>query len=59
MASHPVRIITVDPRFTLSGETQKVINWNNPSDRKWLQNHMHWALNNGMKVGLEPLVEAA
>lgn len=29
-----------------STDSVKSIDWNNSSDRKWLVNHMHWALNN-------------
>jgi hypothetical protein len=34
---------------------QKVINWKYPSDRKWLTNHMHWALHNGHHVSVSPI----
>jgi hypothetical protein len=32
----------------------KFINWNDSSDRKWLVNHQHWALNNGCAVMVRP-----
>lgn len=32
----------------------KVIDWLDSSDRKWLANHMHWAMNNSMQVTLTP-----
>jgi hypothetical protein len=33
---------------------QKVINWKDSSDRKWLTNHMHWALHNSHHVSVSP-----
>ena len=30
----------------------KSIDWNDSSDRKWLMNHLHWAMNNGRQVRL-------
>ena len=32
----------------------KTIDWNNASDRKWLTNHLHWAVNNGQEVTIIP-----
>lgn len=32
----------------------KCIDWTNRSDRKWLETHMHWAMNNNMTVSLVP-----
>lgn len=31
-------------------ESIKYINHNDSSDRKWLTNHMHWAVRNGRQV---------
>lgn len=46
-----------DDGFTSwEAESQKQIDWNNRSDRKWLESHMHWALNNTRKVTVEPVV---
>lgn len=28
------------------------IDWNNRSDRKWLESHLHWAMNNKRHVSL-------
>lgn len=42
----PVRVIT---RLD-ENKSAKVINWNDSSDRKWLANHMHWAMHNGASV---------
>lgn len=28
----------------------KTIDWGNSSDRKWLMNHLHWAINNARAV---------
>lgn len=30
----------------------KLIDWNDSSDRKWLMNHLHWAMHNEAKVTL-------
>lgn len=38
----------------IKGCSNKNINWNDSSDRKWLMNHLHWAMNNGHRVSLEP-----
>lgn len=32
----------------------KTIDWTNSSDRKWLMNHIHWAMNNSHSVHLAP-----
>lgn len=32
----------------------KTINWSDSSDRKWLNNHLHWAMNNSQEVRLVP-----
>lgn len=41
-----------EPDFAAS---RKDINWNDSSDRKWLTNHMHWAMNNHQVVTLTPI----
>lgn len=46
----------IDPHLgvTHRGETQhKIIDWTNSSDRKWLMNHLHWAVNNKKPVTIE------
>lgn len=35
---------------------RKNIDWADSSDRKWLQNHLHWAMNNDRLVTLTPLL---
>ncbi len=35
-------------------ESSKYINHNDSSDRKWLTNHMHWAVRNGRQVTIYP-----
>lgn len=35
-------------------ESRKQIDWNDSSDRKWLMNHLHWAMNNDRLVTLSP-----
>jgi hypothetical protein len=34
--------------------TVKRIDWSNSSDRKWLTNHLHWAMNNDHEVVIFP-----
>jgi hypothetical protein len=48
---HEVVVITTSP--TTTGGV-KLIDWNDSSDRKWLMNHLHWAMNNGRQVQLAP-----
>ena len=38
---------------------RKNIDWADSSDRKWLQNHLHWAMNNDRLVTLTPLPATA
>lgn len=33
-------------------ESMKVIDWLNTSDKKWLMNHMHWAVHNDRDVNV-------
>lgn len=55
----PVRVRTIGDK-SLNGEqlpeprleSEKLINWHNSSDRKWLTNHLHWALLNGREIRL-------
>jgi hypothetical protein len=35
-------------------QEEKLIDWSNSSDRKWLMNHLHWAMNNRKGVMLVP-----
>lgn len=32
----------------------KAIDWTNSSDRRWLMNHLHWAMHNDNTVTLSP-----
>lgn len=48
----PVRVRTITDKSPLTTESEKLINWHDSSDRKWLTNHMHWALLNGREVRL-------
>ena len=36
----------------------KSIDWNDSSDRKWLQSHLHWAMNNARCVEISPISES-
>lgn len=40
----------IGPGFTRP--EYKTIDWNNSSDRKWMMNHLHWAMNNAKQVRL-------
>ena len=46
--SLPIIVATVHPTETL----EKRIDYCNPSDRKWLLNHLHWALHNSRTVAI-------
>lgn len=48
-------LITTRCNKSLVGDSSKVINWNNSSDRKWLMNHLHWAMHNSRLVDLSPV----
>lgn len=41
-------------KLIIERESSKVIDWNNSSDRKWLNSHFHWAMNNGRNVTIRP-----
>lgn len=49
-----VRIVTeyLAPQRRLVSE--KSIEWHDSSDRKWLNNHLHWAMMNQRSVTLMP-----
>lgn len=40
---------------TLQIENSKRIDWMNRSDRKWLDSHLHWAMNNQRMITLQPI----
>lgn len=46
--------VHTSPLDSSSVETRKSIAWDNSSDRKWLMNHLHWAMNNQQIVTLYP-----
>lgn len=49
-------ILSTDQFSDVDGEmTHKTIDWNNSSDRKWLMNHFHWAMNNQHVVLVRPI----
>jgi hypothetical protein len=60
---HMIRVLTgglsrADGLRALRDDTpldSKVVDWNDSSDRKWLTNHLHWAVNNGQAVLIRPL----
>jgi hypothetical protein len=39
---------------TATPNDSKEISWANSSDRKWLTNHLHWAMNNNHLVLIQP-----
>lgn len=43
-----------NPHGHLTFEDQKTIDWNDSSDRKWLMNHLHWAVNNKRWLQIYP-----
>lgn len=45
-----------DSHVFVVNESQKVIDYNNSSDRKWLANHCMWAMNNGRSVTTFPAI---
>lgn len=49
-----VRILTYSVANPEAKTQGKAIDWNDSSDRKWLQNHMHWAMHNEHGVALQP-----
>lgn len=49
-----VQVMTA-PKEVADAKTQaKHIEWSNSSDRKWLMNHLHWAMMNNQMVFLVP-----
>lgn len=46
--------ITTYPTAHPQRGVSKTINWRDSSDRKWLTNHMHWAMHNQHEVTLVP-----
>jgi hypothetical protein len=51
-----IDIMTLNQRNPREGSQCKQIDWNDSSDRKWLMNHLHWAMNNERSVTLAPNV---
>jgi hypothetical protein len=58
-----VRVITAqlkrNDRGRISGvvdSASKLIEWNDRSDRKWLESHQHWAMCNDHEVAIHPEV---
>lgn len=49
-----IEVATPDKFFRVE-ESQKVIDFNNTSDRKWLMNHQFWAMNNKRQVAIFPV----
>lgn len=56
MDTNPIRIKTSGIKAIKSPE--KVIDYSNHADKKWLMNHMHWAINNSATLTIEPLAES-
>lgn len=46
--------VTTAPLEAGCSSESKIIDWRNSSDRKWLMNHLHWAMNNKQLVALTP-----
>lgn len=49
-----IDVLTLDTASPRRGSIHKQIDWNDSGDRKWLQNHMHWAMNNEHSVSVSP-----
>lgn len=43
-------------RLTIETDQIKLIEWTDSSDKKWLMNHLHWAMNNNHAVAIRPAV---
>lgn len=58
----PIMVITeykeraTDTQVFVVNESQKVIDYGNSNDRKWLANHCMWAMNNRRSVTTFPVV---
>lgn len=50
-----VNVHTVENGKTDFDADRKNIDWKDSSDRKWLMNHMHWAMHNNRIVTITPL----
>lgn len=57
---HPIQIVTTSAEAQINvlksdtGLVTKDIDFKDKSDRKWLDSHIMWALNNGRAVILNP-----
>ena len=51
---HLVLVRTASKGGARVNEPRKFIDWSNSSDRKWLNNHLHWAMMNDTAVMLSP-----
>lgn len=52
-----VNVVTIPIPYVAGRDmplSNKQINWGDSSDRKWLVNHMHWAMMNGHHVSVSP-----
>lgn len=47
-----VTIRTIQSSAAGPTTTIKIIDWNDSSDRKWLVNHLHWAMCNNTSINL-------
>lgn len=51
--SHPIRVITWEGANAVS-ESRKQIDHADSSDRKWLANHIFWAMRNNRRIEITP-----
>lgn len=49
-----VTVVTTDLATKHESQTETVINFNNSAKRRWLMNHMLWAMDNGYEVVCRP-----
>jgi len=54
----PNRSVARESQPDFSTFSRKDISWTDSSDRKWLMNHLHWAMNNNQSVRLLPHSES-
>lgn len=54
----PNRSVARESQSDFSTFSRKDISWADSSDRKWLMNHLHWAMHNNQSVRLLPHSES-
>jgi hypothetical protein len=52
--THSLDMTSSPSPIAKSFESEKIIDHNNSSDRKWLSSHLFWAMRNGRRVIMTP-----